>query len=123
MQDWQPVVDVAPPIAKALPSHGTKHADVRLRYRVSDNSGVARVSVSITESSSSTGSGAEVTFGTSFDQAYQRVRPGKVYTVNVSRELPDRLSSRFGSFTFCVTAVDRTGNVSKASCARYRTTG
>jgi hypothetical protein len=122
VQDWQPVFDAVAPTAKALPSHGKKNADVRLRYRASDDSGVAKISLVMTSSSSQSGSGVDVTFTTDVDQAYQRVRPGTVYTINVSRELPGVLS-HLGSFRFCVTAMDRTGNVSKASCAHYRTTG
>ena len=116
VQDWQPVSDTVPPSVTALPSHGRKGRAL-LRYRVSDNSGIASISMELSTSSPS-GSG-------SFDfnaGGYHRVRAGVVYTWDVARS--DPFLSKLGRrFTFCVTALDQTGNTSKTSCAAYRATG
>lgn len=93
--------DVQAPRVRALPSRGNRGGVARLRYRVSENSGVARITISVKG-------------GRHVRTAYRRVSATRTY---VARWRVPRTASR-GARRFCVRASDRTHHASRRSCSR-----
>jgi hypothetical protein len=93
--------DVLAPRVRALPSTGRRGGLARFRYRVSENSGVARVTVRLSSATRRALSGK-----------FQKVSSGKTYVLK--RRIP---SLRSGARRFCITARDQSGHRSKISCA------
>lgn len=94
--------DTVAPKVKAFASGGQRGTTIRLRYRVSDNSGVTREAVAIFR-----GKTRLKRWILKYGEA-----KGKLYHVNF------RSPAGFvGSYTFCVQSQDRADNLSKISCA------
>ena len=108
VQDWQPLRDTRPPAVRALPSTGVRGRDVRLRFRIDEDSRVAAVSYFVIFPRGR-GSGS---------RSAARYAPGRVYIV----EIPAAFGTREwpASFRFCIEAIDRSANTSAPSCARFR---
>jgi Tol biopolymer transport system component len=107
VEGWQPLHDTRAPVVRALPSSSTRGQGAVLRYRVSDDSGRARVSISFETKNGGGGFGGG---------GLKRVHGG-VTSVRMSASASDeRLPARF---TFCVSASDPSGN-SSTSCAIFR---
>jgi NOL1/NOP2/fmu family ribosome biogenesis protein len=102
--------DQQPPRVTALPSSGARGAVVRLRYRVTDDSGKSREWATV----------------------YRGKRSIAVVRGRLDEADPDALfyflpwkapsSLPSGVLRFCVQAADPTGNTSKRSCAKVRLT-
>lgn len=95
--------DTARPTVKALAASGAKGTAISLRYRISDNSRVARPTIVVYEG----GKALRRTVG-AFADAY----PNVVLTTTFAAPAAPK-----GALRFCVTARDRAGNTSKQSCA------
>lgn len=93
--------DIQKPRAIALPSLGTPGGVARIRYRISENTGVARVSVRV------------VGVRRVRRSAYKRVSARRTYAISVRVPRSAQAVSRF-----CVRAFDRAGHKSRRSCAR-----
>lgn len=98
--------DTTSPIVTALPSAGKRGTTIRLRYRVSDNSGVTREAVAIYRGKTLLKRWASLKYGEA---------KGKVYFVNFPPP-----AGFAGSYRFCVQSQDRAGNLSKISCASLK---
>lgn len=98
-----PPADTTAPSVRALAAHGRRGARVRLAYRVSDDSGPTRETVTVRRR------------GRTTYTVKTRLAQGPVRTI--SWRAPRRLP---GPFSFCVRAVDAAGNVSSSSCAAIR---
>jgi subtilisin family serine protease len=97
--------DVRRPTVRALAASGRRGSLVRLRYRVSDNSGRTRDRIQV--------------FRRSRRVSTFRFKLGRTGAFSVRWRAP---SSGVG-FRFCVRAWDATGNASRPSCARIRLRG
>jgi Divergent InlB B-repeat domain len=91
--------DVLAPRARALPSLGFRGGLARLRYRVSENTGVARVTIRV----------GRRTIRTRF----RRLAASRTYSARW--RIPR--SASLGAKRFCVRASDRSGHTSRRSCA------
>ena len=89
---------------QALITSGKRGAVARLRFKIYDDQGVAKVTSTIKR-------GAKIV-GTA-STGYGPVAYGSVYFVGW--KVPANAAS--GSYWFCVVAVDRAGNKSAQSCA------
>jgi hypothetical protein len=110
VQDWQPLQDTQPPVVRALPSTGRRRHGVRLRFRVSEDSQQAAVSV-----------GFRYSIKNGFSEAQSGtvlhwIRPGHTYSLSFPWEA---VKTAPASFRFCVQAVDGSVNQSARSCARF----
>ena len=100
--------DTAAPSVRALASSGRRGSSVRLRYRVSDDSGRSREDVTVYRGKT----------------VLARVRSPlnaaerEVLYYFVSWRAPKRLAP--GALRFCVRAADAAGNASRPSCASLR---
>ena len=92
-------VDVQAPRVRALPSRGSRGGRARLRYRVNENTGVARVTIRVGRRSVRT--------------PYRRLAATRTYS---ARWLLARSASP-GRHRFCVRASDRSRHTSRWSCA------
>jgi Divergent InlB B-repeat domain len=92
--------DVRAPRVRALPSRGTRGSRARLRYRVDENTGVARVTIRVGRRS--------------VRASYRRFAAARTYVAlwRIAR------SASPGAHRFCVRASDRSGHTSRWSCAR-----
>lgn len=97
--------DTVAPVVKALASTGRRGAAARLRYRVSDLSGVTRQTVTVRR-----GTRAIATLRTALLVVTQ--------SPAVKWRVPRRLER--GTLRFCIRATDKVGNTSGASCAPLR---
>jgi hypothetical protein len=97
-------VDVAPPTVRALVSSGRRGGTASLRYRLADNSGSARVNLTVARNGRTLARIARP-----LASADGRVRAAR-WTVS-RKTKPGRLS-------FCVRAVDAARNASATGCAR-----
>jgi hypothetical protein len=98
-----PPVDTTAPVVRALAAHGRRGGRVRLAYRVSDDSGPTRETVTVRRR------------GRTIYTAKTALGQGPVRSI--LWRSPRRLRGPFG---FCVGAVDTAGNLSRASCAPIR---
>jgi hypothetical protein len=106
-------VDSVRPTVRALVSSGLRGRQVKLRYRVFDNSRTTRELVTVYR-----GKTRRVKrIGTEFGSTGPR---GKIYFV---RWRAPRRGVGGGFWRFCVQAFDRAGNKSKLSCARIKFKG
>ena len=101
--------DTSAPQVRALRSSGRRGRAARLRYRVSDGSGSARVSVTVYRGR----------------RALARIRRSHTASANrnvlfyyVTWRVPRKLAKR--PLRFCVTATDPSGNSARAGCAPLR---
>lgn len=101
--------DVAAPSARALAAAARRGRPVRLRFRLSDNSGTARATVTVL--------GAAKRLKT----LRRPLGPAKGAVYGVSWKVPRRLGLR--GVRFCVVAVDASGNRSPKRCAPLRVRG
>lgn len=101
--------DVLAPSVRALRSSGRRGRAARLRYRVSDDSGSARVSVTVYR-----GRRALARIRRSHTAAGNR----KVLFYYVTWRVPGKLAKR--PLRFCVAATDPSGNNTRPSCALLR---
>jgi Tol biopolymer transport system component len=107
VQGWQPLHDTSAPVVKALASSSVRGKRMVFRYRVSDNSGRARVSISFTTPDGGGGFG-----GTGLGVVHGLTKASVPWINFPGERLPDR-------FRFCVSASDPSGNDAQ-SCASYR---
>ena len=109
VEDWQPLHDAVAPTVKALRGVALRRHPVVLRFRLADNSGRAKVAITI-----DTG-GAEFEVG----RFRYRAATGRKYGIRLTGTDLNiaRISPRF---RFCMRAFDPSGNTSKTSCASYR---
>ena len=109
VQDWQPLHDLSPPVVHALPSSGRLGRALRLRFKISEDTHRAGVTL---VGSFTVKNGAGEFFET---REIDGIRPGKVYFFTVPRfEAKGIIRLRF-----CVTGYDPSLNESKRSCARF----
>jgi List-Bact-rpt repeat protein len=92
--------DVQAPRVRALPSRGLRGGLARLRYRVSENTGVARVTIRVGRRSIRT--------------RFRRLAATRTYSARW--RIPRSASA--GASRFCVRASDRSRHTSGWSCAR-----
>src|SRR5207244_10624780 len=106
--DWQPLHDVVPPRVHAYPVQIAPRRAPMVRFRVSDDSGRARVEIELDTPHLSAGDSVEVT----------HVRAPRT----VSRVLRDfdTTAHEVRSGSYCVLASDPSGNASTKSCAAVR---
>lgn len=97
-------VDTHAPTARALASSGRRGASASLKFRIYDDSGVARAAATIERNGRKVGS-VQTGFGP--------VASGSVYFV--AWHVPAKTAK--GKYTFCVVASDRSRHSSKQSCA------
>lgn len=105
-----PARDTTPPRVKALPSRGRRGKTMKIRYRVSDDSGMSKERVTVYRSRQ-----LLATIGSPLDRA----EAGTLYYY-VKWRVPGAL--RKGTLRACVRATDPAGNRSKTSCAVLRVT-
>jgi hypothetical protein len=105
--DWQSLHDLRAPSVKALTSRGTPGKAIPLRFKSSDNSGLASVGITV----------------------FQGKRPvGYLHTPLEKRSAGHAYSAKWHSYKsnghlrFCVEAYDPSGNESSRSCAAIVTT-
>jgi hypothetical protein len=110
VQDWQPLHDFSPPVVHALPSSGRRGRPVRLRFRISEDTRRAGVTLAVSYAVHN-GSGEAET-----SRLIDPIVSGKVYTFGV----PSGFLRGASRIRFCVQAYDPSLNESKRSCARYR---
>jgi hypothetical protein len=104
--------DVSAPSVRALPSSGRRGRAARLRYRVSDNSGSARVSVTVYRGRRALAR---------IRRSHTAARSRNVLFYYLAWRVPRKLAKR--PLRFCVVAADPSGNkTARASCARLRIT-
>jgi hypothetical protein len=103
-------VDQAAPRVTALPSEGVHGQVARLRYRVRENSGMSREWAVVYQGSRRLGT---------VQGPLDEVDPSVLFYF-LRWRVPASLSP--GSFRFCVTGQDSTGNRSRPSCARLTIT-
>ena len=105
---FAPNADQEPPRVTALPSSGKRGTIVRLRYRVTDDSGRSRESATVYQ-------GAR-------RLAVVRGRLDEADPEALFYFLPWKAPSTLppGTLRFCVQAADPTGNASAPSCATLR---
>jgi len=92
-------VDVRAPRVRALPTTGTRGGFTRLRYRVNENTGVARVTIRVG--------------GRSVRTRFRRLAATRTYSARwrIAR------SASLGAHRFCVRASDRSRHTSRWNCA------
>jgi hypothetical protein len=110
VQDWQPLHDFSPPVVHALASSGRRGRPVRLRFRISEDT--RRAGVTLAASYAVHNGEGEVESSRLIDP----IVSGKVYTFGV----PAGFLRGASRIRFCVQAYDPSLNESKRSCARYR---
>ena len=110
VEDWQPLKDLTPPVAHALPSSSRRGKVLRFRFRLAEKGGGVMVDL---EFGYSTGNGSTQAGST---RSIDSVRPGHVYVIAFPYEAGKGAPS---SFRFCVQATDGSANVGKRSCARF----
>ena len=100
---------VSAPTVKALRGVALRRHPVVLRFRLADNSGRAKVAITINTSDSS------------FDVGPTRYRAaaGRTYAIRLTG-FTLGFARIYARFRFCVRAFDPSGNASKTSCALYR---
>jgi len=99
--------DARAPKARALPLTATLGKKVKLRFRVSDNSGRARALVRVY--------GSQYALYATLTMPLRKVGAhGSLQSV--AWRVPRAMGA--GRFRFCVLATDRAGNASKTSCAK-----
>jgi hypothetical protein len=98
-------IDVRPPVARAVAATARAGAVVALRYAVTDDSGVARVTLTLTLGKRRAAVAPTTT-------AFAAVRKGVTY-----RTVWHSPAGARGKLTYCVQAQDRAGNRSAKSCA------
>jgi len=109
VQDWQPLHDLSPPVAHALPSSGRRGRALRLRFKIFEET--HRAAVILAGFFSVKNGEGEFVITSEIDG----IRPGKVYSFTVPRaEARGIIKLRF-----CVTGYDPSLNESKRSCARF----
>jgi TolB protein len=109
VEDWQPLQDLKPPVARALRSIGKRGKTAFLRFRIAENSGAALVQLDFRFT---TPGGEGVGFAV---VPLFHLDARRVYRVPISlrgAKLPR-------SFVFCVEAVDPSLNSGARSCARF----
>jgi hypothetical protein len=97
-------IDTHAPKVSALASSGERDGSAALRFRISDDSGVASASATIEHNGRNVGS---------VRTGYGPVAAGSVYFV--AWHVPAKAAK--GKYTFCVVASDRSRHSSKQSCA------
>jgi dipeptidyl aminopeptidase/acylaminoacyl peptidase len=103
--DWQPLLDTAPPTAKAVAAKAQRGKTAHLPYRASDDSGQTSVEVDLIFKGE--------TYPYDFIELSNRS----------SGSLPLKLPKTFkGSLSFCVRALDASANESTRSCASIKVT-
>jgi hypothetical protein len=104
-RDEVEVKDTKPPRVQAITSYGQRAAGIRLAFRVTDDSGEARMSYGV--------------YTPDGKRLLARGSGGFVKVIWGARRWftfkPPR--GMFGTYQFCVVATDRVGNRSKPSCA------
>jgi hypothetical protein len=107
VQGWQPLKDTSPPVVKALASTSVRGKRMVFRFRVTDDSGRARISITFTTAHGGGGFG-----GSGLGSVH-----GLTKITTPAFDFPgERLPNRF---RFCVAASDPSGNDAR-SCADYR---
>ncbi len=121
MHDWQPLRDSSPPSIRALPGNGPRGAPLELRYRLREETALARVVGEIDMGDGGVGFGPGRASG-----GVVRTRPPRVHVVTVPySDLTFRLPGEPervppSRVRFCLAAVDSLGNASRVSCSTYR---
>jgi uncharacterized repeat protein (TIGR01451 family) len=105
-----PARDTSPPRVKALPSSGRRGKTMRIRYRVSDDSGMSKERVTVFRARRLLAMIAS---------PLDRAEAGTLYYY-VKWRVPGALTK--GRLRACVRATDPAGNRSKTSCAALRVT-
>jgi hypothetical protein len=98
--------DVAPPVVRPHPQRVHAGATVKLEYAASDDSGRARIELSVAD--------AHGTAVVSYHLPMRRLSQVALYTV--TWRVPG--TPRRGSFAFCGHGVDRAGNRGVTTCAK-----
>ncbi len=97
-----PAPDTAAPRVAALTTSGRAGTIVKLRFRISDDRGVAKASITVKHRG---------TVVSKLGSRFGPVRAGTIYS------LPYAAPRAAGGYSFCVAGTDSTGNRSSASCA------
>lgn len=103
------IKDVYPPVPRALPAKASRGRNARLEYTVYDDSGRSREEVRVY--------GAKLTLLAVLRDPFEPAEGG---VDSVLWRAPKSLKAR--QLKFCVVAIDRAGNQSRASCAALRIT-